>query len=111
MAQCAYCGRYFMPDVRVGLRQKACLQPACKKIRKRDAQRTWCEKNPGYFRGRYPYVKEWRKRKRMIQDEMPPRKPYVELILRIPDRQNGMIQDEIRLQRVGTWTFAAHGYG
>ena len=110
MARCAYCGQYFMPDVRVGIRQKACSQPACKRARKKDAQKTWCAKNPGYFRGRYPYVKAWRKAKRVIQDEIPPRKSYVELILRIPARKKSMIQDEIRLQRVGKRTFAAHGY-
>ena len=86
MARCAYCGQYFMPDVRVGIRQKACFQPACKNIRKKDAQRRWCDKNPGYFQGRYPYVKAWRKQKRMLQDE-------------------------IRLYRVGRRTFVAHGYG
>ena len=111
MARCAYCGQYFMPDVRVGIRQKACSRPACKRARKKDAQRTWCDKNPGYFRGRYPYVKAWRKTRRVIQDEIPPRKPYVELILRIPDKKKRMIQDEIRLKRVGRRTFAAHGYG
>jgi hypothetical protein len=111
VARCAYCGQYFMPDVRVGIRQKACFQPACKKLRKKDAQKTWCGKNPGYFQGRYPYVKAWRKKKRVIQDEIPPRKPYVELILRIPDKKKRMIQDEIRLKRVGRRTFAAHGYG
>jgi hypothetical protein len=34
----------------------------------------------------------------------------VELILRIPDKKKRMIQDEIRLHRVGIRTFAAHGY-
>ena len=112
MAQCGYCGRHFVPDVRVGTRQKACFQPACKKLRKKEAQEMWCAKNPGYFQGRYPYVKAWRqKRRRMIQDEIPPREPYVELILRIPDRKKRMIQDEIYLRRVGSRTFAAHGYG
>jgi hypothetical protein len=100
-----------MPDVRVGIRQKACSRPACKRARKKDAQRTWCDKNPGYFKGRYPYVKAWRQKKSMIQDEIPPRKSYVELILRIPDKKKRMIQDEIRLKRVGRRTFAAHGYG
>ena len=86
MAQCGYCGRYFVPDVRVGTRQKACFQPACKKLRKKEAQEMWCAKNPGYFQGRYPYVKAWRQKKRRIQDE-------------------------IYLRRVGSRTFAAHGYG
>jgi hypothetical protein len=110
VARCAYCGQYFMSDVRVGIRQKACCRPACKKLRKKDAQKRWCAKNPGYFQGRYPYVKTWRQKRRMIQDEIPPRKPYVELILRIPGRKKQMIQDEIRLRRVGSRTFAAYGY-
>ena len=111
MARCAYCGQYFMPDVRVGIRQKACSRPACKEARKTDAQRTWCGKNPGYFRGRYPYVKAWRERRRMIQDEIPLKKPYVELVIRIPARKKDMIQDEIVLRKVGRRTFAANGYG
>jgi alpha-acetolactate decarboxylase len=55
-------------------------------------------------------VKAWRK-KRMIQDERPPRKPYVELVIRIPAKKKDMIQDEIVLRKVGARTFAAHGYG
>ena len=99
-----------MPDCRVKERQKACGHPECRKARKKRAQDAWVEKNPGYFQGRYPYVKAWRK-KRMIQDEIPSKKPYVELVIRIPAKKKDMIQDEIRLRRVGVRTFAAHGYG
>jgi len=45
----------------------------------------------------------------MLQDKIPPGKPYVELILRIPGRKKRMLQDEIRLQKVGMRTFAADG--
>ncbi len=106
--QCAYCGRYFVPDRRVGDRQKACRDETCRKKRKQQAQQRWSEKNPGYFKGRYWYVKEWR-HKKMIQDEIPPRKPYVQYVLQIPEASSGMIQDEIILRRLDSSTFAAYG--
>ena len=109
MAHCAYCGRYYNPDVRVGSRQRSCSRSECRKARKKQAQQRWCKKNPDYFHGRYPYVKVWRQRRRMLQDKIPPGKPYVELILRIPGRKKRMLQDEIRLQKVGMRTFAADG--
>ena len=109
--QCRFCGRYFTPDRRVKDRQKACAHPACRKARKKAAQDAWVKKNPGYFDHLYEtYVKPWRKRKRMIKDEIRPAEPLQRLILLIPDRTMGMIKDEIRLQRVGKRTFAAHGY-
>jgi CDP-diacylglycerol pyrophosphatase len=108
--RCLFCGRYFTPDYRVKDRQKSCGRPECKKARKKKAQEAWTEKNPGYFQGRYPYVKAWRARK-MIQDEIPTKKPYVELVIRIPAKKKDMIQDEIVLKRVAPRTFAAHGYG
>jgi hypothetical protein len=109
--RCLFCGQYFTPDRRVKDRQKACRRPDCKKARKKAAQEAWTEKNPGYFHGRYPYVKAWRQKSKMIQDKIPPKNPYVELLIRIPAKKKGMIQDEIRLKRVGTRTFAATGYG
>ena len=57
--KCAFCGKRFVPDPRVGNRQQACHKEACKRERKARAQKRWQEKNPGYFRGRYQYVKEW----------------------------------------------------
>jgi len=84
------------------------------------AQRRWCEQNPGYFQGRYPYVKQWREQKKscsreppspMIQDKIPLSKPCLRLILVIPADKDGMIQDEIRLRRQSQHTFVADGYG
>jgi hypothetical protein len=110
--QCLFCGRYFTPDYRVKEKQKACPHPACKKARKKAAQKTWCDQNPGYFAHLYEtYVKPWRKRKRMIKDEIRPVEPLQRLILLIPDTTMGVIKDEIRLRRVGKRTFAADGYG
>jgi hypothetical protein len=113
--RCLFCGQYFIPDPRVGKRQKACHREPCKKKRKAEAQRRWSENNPGYFQGRYPYVKQWRYRKKsllnlgMIQDKRPHSEPCLRLILVIPGDKDGMIQDEIRLRRQSRRTFVADG--
>ena len=118
--RCLFCGRFFVPDPRVGERQKACAREACKRERKAVAQRAWCEKNPGYFQGRYPYVKQWRQQKKLssggasqgvIQDKIPLSKPCLRLILVVPADKAGMIQDEILLRRQSRRTFVADGYG
>lgn len=115
--RCAYCGRYFVPDRRVGDRQKACESSACKGKRKQEAQQRWVEKNPGYFEDRYAYVKEWRRKKKdsnrhsgkMIQDKIPPSGSMQTYVLLIPEAKTGVIQDEIILRRLGGSTFAAYG--
>jgi len=119
--RCLFCGQFFIPDPRVGKRQKACHQESCKKKRKRAAQRRWSDNNPGYFQGRYPYVKQWREQRKlasggtpsemMIQDKIPLSRPCLRLILVIPADKGGMIQDEIRLRRQSRRTFVADGYG
>ena len=117
--RCLFCGQFFVPDPRVKDRQKACRREPCKKKRKTAAQYRWCEKNPGYFHGRYPYVKQWRERRKssetsgrgMIQDKRSLSKPCLRLILVIPGHKDGMIQDEIRLRRQSRCTFVADGYG
>lgn len=125
--RCKYCGRYFSPDRRLGQRQKSCQRGKCKKKRKKEAQKSWCARNPEYFKGDYWRVKEWREKKKqtqlasekkrriqdskakMIQDEIPPSKPLQELVLLIPAGKKAMIQDEITLKRVDGRTFAAYG--
>jgi len=118
--KCLFCGQFFVPDPRVGERQKACHREQCKRKRKTVAQRRWCENNPGYFQGRYPYVKQWREQKKlssggpdpgMIQDKIPLLESCLRLILVIPGEKDGMIQDEIRLRRQSRCTFVADGYG
>lgn len=109
--RCLFCGQYFTPDRRVKDRQKACHRPECRKARKKAAQEAWVKKNPDYFQGRYPYVKAWRQKRRVIQDKIPQKNPYVELVIRIPAKKKDMIQDEIFLRRVGSRTFAATGCG
>ena len=109
--QCLFCGRYFIPDPRVKERQKACSNTECKKKRKKAAQAAWAQKNPGYFKGRYPYIKALRLKKSMIQDGLPRTKKPQKLIFLIPDDMVHMIQDKIVLKRTGKCTFTANGCG
>lgn len=116
LKSCQFCGRYYRPDPRVGARQKACRRESCRKARKILAQHRWAEHNPGYFRGRYPYVKQWRVRRKkarpMIQDEITPKKPVYKMIFLIPGGlRREMIQDEILLRRIDHNTFTATGAG
>ena len=55
---CFICKEDFIPDPRVGDRQKVCNKTYCKLQRKKLAQQQWVRKNPGYFKGRYPQLKE-----------------------------------------------------
>ena len=112
--RCEFCGRFFVPNPRVGNRQRACSRPECKKARKQKAQQEWLSGEPGYFAGRYPYVKEWRKKQRLqevkvIQDTIPPAKPCRKLVFILPAIKDEMIQDEITLKRFDSSTFAATG--
>lgn len=119
--RCLFCGRYFVPDRRVGARQKACGRGECKRARKQLAQGQWTEKNPEYFKGRYWYVKEWRAKrkgaqdevsegKEVIQDKIPLQKSWYKLVLLVPGGiKTRMIQDKIILQRVSGRIFRAHG--
>ena len=88
---CEFCGRFFVPDSRVGNRQRSCFRQECQDARKRSSKRAWRERETpcGYFAGRYPYIKERRKKQRLAATEM--------------------IQDEITLRRLTSTTFAASG--
>ncbi len=125
--RCGYCGKYFRPDYRVGERQKACKDRLCQARRKKEAQKRWLENNPGYFKGRYTEIKEWRKahpdyqrrwrarrraKRREIQDEITPSKPVITIRLVIPAKLlKGEIQDEIRLVRQCGCGFFVAGWG
>lgn len=52
------CHETFTPDPRVGNCQKVCQKLSCKLQRKKLAQQNWLSKNPGYFSGRYPQLKD-----------------------------------------------------
>ena len=57
--RCACCGRMFVPDRRVGVRQKVC-SAACRKVRKSEGNKRFRRKNPDYWLGRSDVVKTWR---------------------------------------------------
>ena len=59
MKECPYCKTHFIPDVKVGERQKICGKPACKKALKSENNRRWRQRNPDHYRNDYPRLREW----------------------------------------------------
>jgi hypothetical protein len=57
--RCRYCKRLFIPDPRMGERQKTCGDPLCQKAHKAKNNLCWRRNNPGYFSNDYPRLKEW----------------------------------------------------
>ena len=48
---CSICRRWFRPDPRVGVRQRACGKPECQTARRKKTQAHWRAKNPDYAAG------------------------------------------------------------
>ena len=46
---CCICRRWFVPDGRVGRRQRACSASACQIARRTRTQASWRRRNPDYF--------------------------------------------------------------
>src|SRR5712691_13400515 len=46
---CCICRRWFVPDGRVGRRQRACSTPTCQTARRARTQASWRRRNPDYF--------------------------------------------------------------
>ena len=57
--RCRYCKSLFIPDPRVGERQKTSGDPLCQKAHKAENNARWRKRNPGYFCNDYPMVKQW----------------------------------------------------
>ncbi len=49
MRPCCICRRWFVPDRRIGRRQRACSAPACQIARRAKTQAAWRHRNPDYF--------------------------------------------------------------
>ena len=49
---CTICRKWFLPDPRIGKRQRACRKPECQEARRKKTQAAWRDKNPDYFIGR-----------------------------------------------------------
>lgn len=86
--RCHYCGRLFVNDPRVGDRQKACSFE-CQKLRKKENNKAFSRGNPGYWHGRYEYVKEWRQKNPYYQRQWRQKKKQSDL------SNQGEIQAEI----------------
>jgi len=58
---CEICHESFPVDPRVGKRQQVCNKLSCKLEKKRRYNQQWRarKENVEYFKGRYPYLKEW----------------------------------------------------
>ncbi|HYN07159.1 MAG TPA: hypothetical protein VES67_07190 [Vicinamibacterales bacterium] len=46
---CRICRHWFVPDRRIGRRQRACSAPACQVARRARTQASWRRRNPDYF--------------------------------------------------------------
>jgi hypothetical protein len=62
---CTICRRWFRPDPRVGVRQRACTKPECQTTRRRKTQASWRYRNQGY-------AIAWRLDRRATQAQQPP---------------------------------------
>jgi len=118
MKRCQFCGKYFRPHPRAGNRQKCCGRAECRKKYQKEYRKTWKDKNPDYFKGRYPELKAWmdknpgylktrRKKQRDIQNLVSPASPVKTLSIVVPAKVfKGDIQNSIRLVRqcsCGMW--------
>lgn len=70
LKKCPACQKKFVPDPRVGARQRYCCDAACQKKRQRGNESAWRVRNPECvcvqkrkWREKYPtHLKDWRKR-------------------------------------------------
>lgn len=107
--KCAFCGQFFVPDPRIGERQKACPKKGCRRQRKALAQKRWVENNPDYFHERYANTRAWLDRHPDYLREYRRNHPeYVERNrIRTRERKRARkkgefdIQDEIKSQLLG----------
>src|SRR5450755_4086962 len=61
---CTICRRWFRPDARVGVRQRACTKPECQTARRQKTQANWRSRNQGY-------AIAWRIDRRATQTQQP----------------------------------------
>ena len=60
---CCICRQWFLPDARVGKRQRACKKPECQKARRQKTQANWRQRHPDYFHARNMQARAVRKRR------------------------------------------------
>jgi hypothetical protein len=57
--RCTICGKLYIPNPHTAKIQKACGDPACRKARKRAADKAWLAKNPGWTDCRRVKTQNW----------------------------------------------------
>jgi len=62
LRKCGQCGVWFRPHRQNTYHQQFCSEPDCRIASKRESQRKWSRKNPGYFHGEVHVkrVRAWR---------------------------------------------------
>jgi len=121
--KCVSCGQFFVPDRRIGERQKCCSAPGCQKKRKRIQEKAWRSQYPDYFKGLFyesyvkpwraahpGYQKAWRAKKRLrdkvaheIKTQIPTVSPMqsIRLNLRVPLRLGEIKTQFLKVTQVG----------
>ena len=63
--KCLHCNEYSLPNYRSGTRQRFCVKPQCRKVRRQQSQKAWLAKpeNQNYFRDarNAERVRDWQK--------------------------------------------------
>lgn len=62
---CTICRRWFLPNPKVGARQRACCEPECQTARRKKTQAQWRQRNPDY-------AAAYRLEQRAAQTQPPP---------------------------------------
>lgn len=104
--RCEFCKKSFVPDSRVGNRQRACDRKECRSQRRKASQTDWLQRHPDAFRGRYPKLRRWLDRNRDYLRSYRKTHPDKEAERRKQDRERRArrskarvdIQDTIQLQ-------------
>lgn len=122
LKHCTICGRFFRPSPRQGDKQVSCRRVECRRERKRRSQKAWLSKNPGYFEGRYEntkkwrrknpaYQRQWRKKRREIQDTIGTVSPLRAVRILVPVKAlQSEIQDSIWMQETCSCGFMMAGW-
>lgn len=71
--RCSICHRSFLPDPRVGARQRTCLSDDCRREQRRQTQASWRERNPSYFADYYLQSKQ--RERETLEERAPPAEP------------------------------------
>lgn len=90
---CSKCRRWFLPDARVGDRQRVCSSIECQRSRHADADRAWRSANRDYDRDR-----RWRVTLGAAKEQPASAPPAANAPAPIPGVPWDVVQDEMRVE-------------